>query len=315
MEINKENPPQNEWGPYDFGNGQRIFDIRYDPVFKAVFTRDTEESRKSLSHLVSALIGRVVTVKTVIANEPAADYLGGKKIRFDIACKSKDGEPIDVEMSFYPITDELNRLEYFSSRLFVGQDIAGVEKSYCDLKEAYQISILARRNFFPDKKLTHMFLFYDPEARVSLEGKVRIITLELEKAAMCVDKPVCEMSKAEAWAVFFQYLTNEEKREKIKEIIAREEGIAMALNAMFQITSNYEEYSRLTTDLKNQLDWQASMVGAKREGRAEGRAEGLSKGRAETSLEIARKMKNAGRPLSEIAEFTGLPPETFTTEK
>jgi len=92
------------------------------------------------------------------------------------------------------------------------------------------------------------------------------------------------------------YLTNEEKREKIKEII---KGIAMAINAMCQITSNYEEYSRLTTELKNQLDWQASMVGAKREGRAE------------TSLEIARKMKTAGRPLSEIEEFTGLPPETI----
>jgi predicted transposase/invertase (TIGR01784 family) len=97
----------------------------------------------------------------------------------------------------------------------------------------------------------------------------------------------------------------------------------MALNAMFQITSNYEEYSRLTTELKNQLDWQASMVGAKREGRAEGHAEGLSKGlkegreegraegHAEGILEIARKMKTAGRPLSEIEEFTGLPPETI----
>ena len=79
----------------------------------------------------------------------------------------------------------------------------------------------------------------------------------------------------------------------------------MAINAMCQITSNYEEYSRLTTDLKNQLDWQASMVGAKREGRAEGRAEGI--------LEIARKMKNAGRPLREIEEFTGLPTETIET--
>jgi len=29
--------------------------------------------------------------------------------------------------------------------------------------------------------------------------------LELEKAAAYVDKPVGEMCKAEAWAVFFQY--------------------------------------------------------------------------------------------------------------
>jgi len=204
MKTNKENPPQYEWGPYPFGDGARILDIRYDPVFKAVFTRDTAESRAALSDLISALIERTVMMETIVANEPPADYLGQKKIRYDIACKSKDGEPIDVEMSFHPIDDELNRLEYYASKLFVGQDIRGIEKSYCDLKEAYQISILAQKQFFPDKNLTHRFLYYDPESRVSLDGKIRIITLELEKSAMYIDKPVGEMSGAEAWAVYFQ---------------------------------------------------------------------------------------------------------------
>jgi predicted transposase/invertase (TIGR01784 family) len=49
------------------------------------------------------------------------------------------------------------------------------------------------------------------------------------------------------------------------------------------------------------------MVGANREGRAEGEA----RGRAEEKREIARKMKAAGRPSSEIAEFTGLPAENI----
>jgi len=302
MKTNKKNP-QYKWGPFPFGDGRRILDIRYDPIFKAVFTRDTAQSRSALSDLISALIGRAVTAETVIANEPATDYLGEKKIRYDIACKSKDGEPIDVEMTFHPNSDELNRLEYFASRLFVGQDIEGIEKDYSDLKESYQISILARRRFFPDSNLTHRFLFYDPETRVSLDGKIRIITLELKKSAMYVDKPVSEMSGTELWAVYFQYLTNEAKREKIKEIIDREEGIAMATDAMCQITDNFEEYSLLTTALKNRLDWQASMVGAKRKG--------LAEGMTKEKLEIARKMKAAGKPLSEIMEFTGLPAETI----
>jgi hypothetical protein len=46
-------------------------------------------------------------------------------------------------------------------------------------------------------------------------------------------------------------------------------------------------------------------------GREEGREEGLEKGHTEKALEIARKMKNAGRSLSEITEFTGLPAETI----
>jgi len=303
MKTNKENPPQYEWGPFPFGDGARILDIRYDQVFKAVFTRDTTESRTALSDLISALIGRTVMVEAIVANEPATGYLGQKKIRYDIACKSKDGEPINVEMSFHPKNDELNRLEYFASRLFVGQDIEGVDKSYCDLKETYQISILAQRQFFPDKNLTHTFLYYDPESRVSLDGKIRIITLELEKSAMYVDKPVGDMSEAEAWAVFFQYLTNEAKREKIKEIIAREEGIAMATNAMCQITDNFEEYARLTSLLKGELDWQSDMVWAKREGRAEGLTE--------KALEIAGKMKKMGDSIEKIQTVTGIPAETI----
>jgi len=109
-----------------------------------------------------------------------------------------------------------------------------------------------------------------------------------------VDKPVEEMTNAELWAVFFQYLTDEEKRGKIIEIINREEGIAMAVETLVTITQDEIEYERMSNLIKSQLDYQSGMVGARREGRAEG------------ILEIARKMKAAGRLSSEIAEFTGL---------
>jgi hypothetical protein len=227
MKNKNQNPARYEWEPFPFGDGKRILDIRYDPVFKAVFTRDTEISRAALSDLISALIGQTVSVETIVANEPATGFLGQKKIRYDISCMSKKGEPIDVEMSFHPIDDELNRIEYFASRLFVGQDIEGVEKTYSDLKETYQISILAQKSFFPDKNLTHTFLYYDPLTNVSLDGKIRIITLELEKTAFFISKPVEEMTNTELWAAYFQYLTDEAKREKIKEIINHEEGIAI----------------------------------------------------------------------------------------
>ena len=73
----------------------------------------------------------------------------------------------------------------------------------------------------------------------------------------------------------------------------------MAVNTLVNITQDEIEYERMSNLIKSQLDYQSDMVWAKREGRAEG------------ILEIARKMKNAGRPLSEIMEFTGLPPETI----
>jgi predicted transposase/invertase (TIGR01784 family) len=299
MKTETKNPPQYEWGPYPFGEGRRILDIRYDPVFKAVFTRDTANSRCALSDLISALIGRTVTVETIIANEPPVDDIRQRYLRFDVACKTGKGEPVNVEMCFNPKASEQVRLEYHAARLFLRQDIHGKDKIYGDLKETYQIAILAKEKFFTDKNFAHNFLYYDPDNRVALGGRTRIITVELVKTEPVAGKPVEEMTNAELWAVFFQYLTDGEKRDKIMEIIKKEEGIAMAVDTLVNITQDEIEYERMSNLIKSQLDYQSDMVWAKREGRAE------------KALEIARKMRNAGRPLSEIEEFTGLPPENI----
>jgi predicted transposase/invertase (TIGR01784 family) len=258
---------------------------------------------------------RFLTVETIIANEPATGFMGQKKIRYDIACRSKDGEPVNVEMSFHPIDDELDRLEYFASRLFVGQDIQGIDKFYSDLKETYQISILAQRMFFPDKYLTHSFQYYDPQTQVSLDGKIRIITLELEKADAFIGKPVDEMTITERWAAYFQYLTDEAKREKIEDIIKREEGIAMATNTLCEVTADEREYALLTSLMKGELDWRSGMRDAERKGHREGLDEGhkkgLIEGRNETNLENARRMKADNMSVSQICKYTGLSAETI----
>jgi len=87
-----------------------------------------------LSDLISALIGRAVTVETVIANEPPADDTRQRHLRFDVACKTSKGEPVNVEMAFNPDANEQVRLEYHAARLFVGQGIHGKDKTYDDLK-------------------------------------------------------------------------------------------------------------------------------------------------------------------------------------
>jgi len=81
----------------------------------------------------------------------------------------------------------------------------------------------------------------------------------------------------------------------------------MAVNTLVNITQDEIEYERMSNLIKSQLDYQSGMVEAKREGLAEG----LEKGRQEGIYEIAGKMKKAGRPLGEIAEFTNLPAETI----
>jgi predicted transposase/invertase (TIGR01784 family) len=176
--------------------------------------------------------------------------------------------------------------------------------------------IIHKEQFFHDENLIHNFLYYDPDTCVSLNGKTRIITVELVKTKPIVDKPVEEMTNAEAWAVFFQYLTDEGKRAKIIEIINHEEGIAMVAETLGTFTQEEIEYARQLSLLKGELDWQSGMAHAEdrglEKGRIEGLTEGLEKGRTETNLENARKMRTMGFLVEQIQAVTGLSTETIT---
>jgi predicted transposase/invertase (TIGR01784 family) len=302
-----------------FTENDDLVDIRRDNVFKAVFTKNIPASKAALGKLVSALIGREVTIDAINANEPPIENLRDRQIRYDINCRATDGELVNVEMSLNPDPFEPVRLEFHAGKLFIGQDIRGKDITYNDLKQAYQIAILANEHFFEDDVILHTFQYYDPAHKVSLNGRSQIITLELSKLGKVVEKPIVEMKTAERWGAFFQYLQDKSKRGIINEIIKQEEGIAMASEVLMTISKDEVERAWLMSEEKYVLDTQSKLVHAKRkamaEGLAEGRTEGLAEGRteglAEGALKIARKMKQAGRPFTEIAEFTDLTPEAI----
>jgi hypothetical protein len=125
-----------------------LIDICLDNVFKAVFTKPTPASQGALSNLVSALVGRELSVIGITANEPPVDNLRDRQIRFDINCRTEDGGLVNVEMSLNPDPYEPIRLEYYAGKLFTGQDIRGIDKSFDDLRPAYQIAILVKERFF-----------------------------------------------------------------------------------------------------------------------------------------------------------------------
>jgi predicted transposase/invertase (TIGR01784 family) len=298
-----------------FTENDDILDIRDDNVFKAVFTKDMPASRAALGKLISALAGRELRIVTITANEPPIDDLRDRQIRFDINCKAENDELINVEMSLNPKPFEPVRLEFHVGKLFIGQDIKGKDRNYNDLKPAYQIAILAEKRFFHDDIPLHAFEYYDPAHKVSLNGRSRIITLELSKLGEVVKKPIETMNTPELWGVYFQYLPDKSKRGMINEIIACEEGIAMASEVLITISKDEREQAWLRSREKYILDTQSNLSWerqeARTEGRAEGHAEGHAEGVAENTLAIARKMKAIGRPESEIAEVTGLSSKTI----
>jgi predicted transposase YdaD len=104
------------------------------------------------------------------------------------------------------------------------------------------------------------------------------------------------MSASEYWAVYFRYLTDKTKRQKINEIMEREEGIAMATKVLMEISKDEVERARLLSEYKFQMDWQSKMVHAKREGRKEGLEIGERKGRQEGRQEIIDMLKSGKSP-------------------
>ncbi|MCL2804683.1 MAG: Rpn family recombination-promoting nuclease/putative transposase, partial [Treponema sp.] len=140
-----------------------LIDIRKDNVFKAVFTKKTLESQGALTALISSLIDRKVSIVAIAANEPPIENVRDRQIRFDIACKTSIGELVNIEMCLYPSPYEPVKLEFYASKLFIGQDIRGADKTFDDLKESYQIAILADDTFFEDEEVFHKFEYYDSE--------------------------------------------------------------------------------------------------------------------------------------------------------
>jgi hypothetical protein len=290
-----------------FDDTDDLIDICMDNVFKAVFTRNTPESRGALSKLLSALIGRVVSVTNIIVNEPPIDNIRDRQIRFDINCRVEDGELIEVEMSLNPDIFEPIRLEFLIGKLFTGQDIRGkdsdgIEKSFDRLKRAYQIAFLVKSRFFSDEAFFHTFEYYDPEHKMPLKGRTRIITLELSKLDKVLEKPIGGMTAPEHWAVFFRYLTDKGKRKTINEILEQEEGIAMASEVLMTISKDEIERHRLMDEYMGQLDAQSKIGYAKREAWKKGREEGHE----EERQEIARNLKAMGIPIWQIAQGTAL---------
>jgi len=266
----------------------------WDNVFKATFTKDTPESRGALEFLLSAILGRMLTVVLITANEPPVDSLNERQIRYDISCKFDNGNLCNIEMTLNPDSFEPVRLEYYSSKLFTNQDIRGKDKSYNDLKHSYQIALLVNDPMYKDDVFVHHFKHYDEENRVSLGGRSHIIVIELAKLEQIAQKPVAEMTALERWAVFFRYTPDKSKRELVNEIIKVEEGIAMAGQVLLNISKDERERARLTSEYKYAVDLQSKTVDARRAGAAD------------RNIEIARNLLNVGDSIEKVVMVTGL---------
>ena len=297
-----------------------IINICNDAVFKAIFTKNTDDSRTALKSLLSAFLEKKLSIIDVTANDAPINDLRDRQIRFDISVRFNDGELANVEMTVNPRYYEALRFEYYTARLFLNQNIRGQDRTYRDLKPAYHLSFLCG-NLYDDNDWLHRFIYYDPERKIRMGGLTEIMTVELNKLRGITGKTVKQIDSREGWALFMMYDRVDKKTGIIQHIITMDEGIAAADRVIRGFTETELEGLAAISRDKFDFDAREELADMKRnaraeglaeglaEGRIEGHAEGRTEGRTEAINETARKLKALGIPLAQIAEATGILPE------
>ena len=289
-----------------------------DVVFKAMLTADTEDSRKALRSLLSACTRRTVSAVQVLNNDLIPPHLAAKSARLDVHVTFNDGEAADLEMQMGKSGDDLAaRAALYAAMLLSAQSRRG--EPYKEIKRVYQIFFLNCILFPQSSKLPRRYQYLEEVEHDRLTEAVEIIFYELPKLEQRIQSAMKSkpetLPEDEKWCIFMKYRHEEWASALIQELCREEEGIMHAEKTLTKVSRDYKKFARNMAILKNSMDRASEIYNARQEGKAEGeitgKVIGIAEGYGQANLEVARKMKRAGRPFSEIAEFTGLPAETI----
>ena len=280
-----------------------------DLVFKAMLTSDSEDSRKALHSLLSACTRRQVSDVQVTNNDLVPAYLEAKAVRLDVHVIFNDGETADLEMQMSKTYDDLiKRAETYTAILLSGQSKKG--HYYKEVKRVYQIFFLNFVLFPGSGKLPRRYSYREETEHDRLSDVTEIIFYELPKLERRVQELLSGkggekivLSDEEKWCMYMKYRHDERAAKLVERLYRDVEGIMWAERAVKGIDRDYLKFARNMAIEKNRLDRGQMIAELKDKIRAEGLAEG--------KLEIARKMKEIGLPITQITEITGLAPEAI----
>lgn len=218
---------------------------------------------------------------------------GDRSLIYDIYCETETGEHIIVEMQnkYQPYFKE--RSIYYTARSIVEQGERGSQWKY-DIKAVYLVAFLNFRISDISKGFRTDVALMDMKERTLFSDKVRLVYLQLPYFTKEADE--CE-------TIFEKIIYT------LKHMDILQRMPWMAQNAVFKRLSEIAEVASLNSEERRKYD---ESLRAYRDTIAvmEGQfAQGELKGRAEGILFIARKMKQKGKPVSEIAEMTDLSPD------
>jgi predicted transposase/invertase (TIGR01784 family) len=231
---------------------------------------------------------------TILENKTfSPTALGDKASIFDVRAVLQDRTKVNIEVQIRNRGDMDKRSLFYCSREYVKGIKAG--QDYKELPNVIAVNII-NFEFLPSAKYHTCFhLREDGDRDIVLTDALEIHFLDMVKYRRQAGKDLPEdpLSRWMAW------LNEKSPPELIAEVLKMDSAIQTADERMVYVTGDDEAIRAYEMRQMALSDYTSTINFAREEGIKE------------EKINIAMKMKNAGRPLSEIAEFTGLPPETI----
>ena len=278
----------------------------YDFAFAQIFgsKRNIDNTRAFLKTLLDIPEGdydRLTVENPVLKRFFRYDKMGV----VDLKLSTKSGRIIHIELQVKKRADLKSRITYYTSRLIGDQLQWG--QDYNKVHQVISIIICDHVLIDDEPSYINRYELRDGKGR-RFTDLLQIVILELPKL------PKEEDSGLWPWLRFFTCTRKEEYEMLAKKHPELEKAVCCVRKMSLIGKWRYYQFHKQLYKVDEKMLQLQIRMDAHAEGLAEGRTEGLAEGRteglAEGKLEVARKMKHAGRPLSEIVEFTGLPAET-----
>ncbi len=298
-----------------------LLNPRIDSTFKALFSQPTPESRGALKSFLEAATERKIESFEFAANDAPEEFLGQRRVSYDILCLFADGEAADIEMqAFNQKYDYGKRAEYQVARL----ETTYLKKGdrWQKAPTVYQITVLDFVYTKIDKvnqetqKPVSRYSMRTKDGR-ELSNALNIVFIELPKVAR-LEKSLDTNSLLENWALFLKDADNPKKNSLIKELTTKEAGLMQAQQSLSNISANQSLWIKQYREEIAERDYLSSMEASIEEGFSKGLAhgiqqglqqgiqQGLQQGLLQGKYDAAKNFLNMGLLPEQVAKGCGL---------
>ena len=272
-----------------------LLNPRMDPIFKAIFTQETQESDKALQSFISSVLGRKIKNIKLTANEPPVDTEDLMQMSFDVSVTFEDGERASIEMQGrnhkydYPSRSEIQVARLLNNNAKKGSDYK------CE--KVYQISVLNFHLPKDDKSEMSWYTMKNQKGQ-ELSCYMNVIYIDLLVIKKLVGTPVDKLTPLQRWGLYLSYADDAAQADYIKQIAKSDEGIMDAdriVGRMSKEDSNWHLQNSYDIAMRDKND-------ALRNSKEEGLKEGLEQGAQQKAIEAARAFYGNGASIELIAK-------------